>query len=173
MWFAGRIRREQTLGLFLNRHHLPILLASRYITSLRSRFQIKEISQFLLSVVLHIKGLLLQPLRQLYLRDRVGNALQDCRNTDHLLNLRGQPLKVIIPIEDLPNIHIATQQGVISRPFEQEFTLDLHIRIEDLSRDGTLGNGTILRIPRDHEVAAESSLALYYLRAQKLGQPAG
>lgn len=124
-------------------------------------------------MMFHIKGLLLQPLGQLDLGYWIGDPLQDCRNADHLLDLRGKPLKVVIPIEDLPNIHISSQQGVVPRPLKQELPLDLHIRIEDLSGDGTLSHGAILRIPGNDEVAAESSLPLHDLRTQEFGQPAG
>lgn len=65
------------------------LLLLGEIYPLRRDFGLYEAKQLLLSVMLHIECLLLQPFRQLYLWNWIGYSLQNCRNADHLLYLSG------------------------------------------------------------------------------------
>jgi hypothetical protein len=69
-------------------------------------------------MMFHIERLLLQPFWKFDLWDRIRYTLQDSRNTDHLLNLCGKPLKVIIPIEYFPNVYFSHKQAVILSPLE-------------------------------------------------------
>jgi len=55
----------------------------------------------------HIESFLLQPLRQLNFRDRIRDTLKNGRNANHLLNLSGQPLEIVIPIEDITNVNLS------------------------------------------------------------------
>lgn len=97
-------------------------------------------------MMFHIECLLLQPLWKFNLGDRIGDSLQNSRDADHFLDLCGEPLKVIIPIEYFPYVYFSDKQAVIFSPLEQKFPLDLHIGIEYLGRDGSLSDRAILRI---------------------------
>ena len=121
--------------------------------------------------MLHIESLLLQPFRQLYLRHWIRYPLQDSWNADHLLNLGRQSLEVVVPVQDLTDVHVAVEERIILGPLVEELALDLHVCIEDLSRDCAFGDWAVLWIARDDEVAAESSFAFDYLWAEEFCQP--
>lgn len=95
--FTIRIRRIFMLAL--NGSNVCIFFSSWKVWSLWCNFGVKyKTSQLLLAMMLHIKGLLLKPLRKLDLRHRVWYALKDGGNADHFLDLCGESLKVVIPV---------------------------------------------------------------------------
>jgi hypothetical protein len=84
--------------------------------SIVNEFILNESLKFLLSVVSHIEGFLLQPFWQLYFRNWIRDSLEDGRYAHHLLHLGRQSLEVIVPIQNISDIHFSLQQSVVVGP---------------------------------------------------------
>ena len=126
-------------------------------------------ARFLLPVVPHIEGLLLQPLGQFDFRDGVGNALENSWDTHHFLNLSGESFEVVSPVENAPNVHFAFEKRVVLGPPVEEVTLHLHLSIKDLSGNRPLSDWPVMRVSRNHKVATQPTFALDDVWPQELG----
>mmetsp|Transcript_45059 Transcript_45059/g.73440 ORF Transcript_45059/g.73440 Transcript_45059/m.73440 type:complete len:1173 (-) Transcript_45059:33-3551(-) len=103
--------------------------------------------------------------------DGVGDVLECGGDGDDLLDGSAEPLDVVVPIQNVPHIHLLSESSVLQPP-RQEVPLDLLLRGEDSEGDGAGGHGLGLGLLRD-DVRAVQALVLDHLRSQELREAPG